>query len=86
MVGISADKPAIQLKFVEKFGLTFPMVPDPDKTIIASYGALKVTGLTAQRSTFLVDPDGRIARVWPAVKVDGHADEVVAAIKELSGR
>lgn len=84
MVGVSADRPATQLKFVEKFGLTFPMVPNPDKTIIDAYGARQVLGVTATRSTFLVDPAGRIAHVWPKVKVDGHADDVVATIGRLA--
>ena len=86
MVGVSADKPATQLKFVEKFGLTFPMVPDPDRTVIGAWGAQKVNGVTAQRSTFLVDPDGRIAYAWPKVSVEGHADDVVARVRELRGR
>ena len=85
MVGVSADKPAIQLRFVEKFGLTFPMVPDPEKGVITAYGAQKALGVTAQRSTFLVGPDGRIAHAWPKVSVEGHADDVVATIRRLSG-
>jgi peroxiredoxin Q/BCP len=84
VVGVSADRPATQLKFVEKFGLTFPMVPDPEKGIIAAYGAQKALGVTAQRSTFLVGPDGRIAHVWPKVSVQGHADDVVATIRSLA--
>lgn len=80
MVGVSADKPETQLKFVEKFGLTFPLVPDPARAIINAYGVVKVLGVTAQRTTFLIGPDGRIAHVWPKVNVDGHADDVVATI------
>ena len=84
MVGVSADKPATQLKFVEEFGLSFPMVPDPERTVIGAWGSQKVNGVTAQRSTFLVGPDGRIAHVWPKVSVDGHAADVVARIRELA--
>jgi peroxiredoxin Q/BCP len=84
VVGVSADKPETQLKFVEKFELTFPMVPDPDKTVIDAWGVRKVLGITAQRSTFLVAPDGTIARAWPKVKLDGHADDVVATIRSLA--
>ena len=83
MVGVSADKPATQLKFVEKFGLTFPVVPDPERVVIGAYGTQKVNGVTAQRSTFLVDPEGRIAHVWPKVSVEGHADDVIVKIREL---
>lgn len=82
MVGVSADKPHIQQKFIDKFELTFPMIADTDKTVIDAYSARAVLGVAATRSTFLVDPEGRIARVWPKVKVQGHADEVVAAIRE----
>ncbi|PKQ19456.1 MAG: hypothetical protein CVT66_10085 [Actinobacteria bacterium HGW-Actinobacteria-6] len=84
VVGVSADKPEIQQRFIDKFELTFPMISDTDKSIIVAYGAREVLGVTAKRSTFLVSPDGKIARVWPRVKVEGHADEVVAAIRELA--
>lgn len=84
MVGVSADKPETQLKFVEKFGLTFPMVPNPTKEIIDAWGARKVNAITAQRSTFLVDPNGHIAAVWPKVNLIGHADDVVRTIERFS--
>jgi peroxiredoxin Q/BCP len=84
VVGVSADRPASQLKFIEKYGLTYPMVPNPQKDIIAAYGAQAVLGLAAKRSTFLVDPDGRIAHVWPGVKIGGHAEDVIGTIKRLA--
>ena len=84
VVGVSADKPETQRKFIDKFGLTFPMVPDPDKVVIDAFGAREVLGLSAKRKTFLIDPEGRIARVWPRVKVEGHADDVVATIESLA--
>ena len=84
-MGVSADKPAIQRKFVDAYGLEFPMVPDPEKHIIDAYGAREILGVTAKRTTFLVGPDGRAARVWTGVKVDGHSDEVLAAIRSLEG-
>lgn len=82
-MGVSADSAATQRKFIDKFGLTFPLVPDPEHTVIDAYDVRKVLGVTAQRTTLIVDPEGRIARVWPRVDVEGHADEVVSAIKEL---
>ena len=85
MVGVSADRPEVQQRFIDKFGLTFPMISNTDKSIIDSYGARKVLGVTATRSTFLIGPDGRVARVWPKVKIEGHAEDVVAAIRELAG-
>jgi peroxiredoxin Q/BCP len=71
------------MKFVEKFDLTFPMIPDTEKTIIDAFGAREVLGVTAKRRTFLIGPDGKIARVWPNVKVDGHAEEVLGAVEAL---
>jgi len=84
VVGVSADKPEIQQRFVDKYGLTFPMIADPEKTVIKAYGAQNVLGVAAVRSTFLIDPDGRIAKVWPKVTLEGHAEDVVAAIRSLS--
>lgn len=83
-MGVSADKPEVQQRFIDKFELTFPMVSDAGKAIIDAYGAREVLGVTAKRSTFLIGPDGRIAHVWPKVHVEGHAEEVVAAIRELT--
>ena len=85
VVGVSADSPKTQRRFIEKFELTFPMIPDTGKVIIAAYGAREVLGLTAKRSTFLVDPEGRVAAVWPRVTVEGHADDVVATLRSAAG-
>lgn len=84
MVGVSADKPETQQKFIDAFGLTFPMISDTSKAIIAAYGAREVLGVTAKRRTFLIAPDGLVAFVWPSVKVEGHADDVVATIRRSS--
>ena len=84
-MGVSGDKPESQLKFIEKYGLTFPMVPDRDRRIINAYGARGVLGLAARRSTFLVDPHGKIGHVWPDVKIEGHVDDIVETIRRLSG-
>lgn len=83
MVGVSADKPEIQQRFIDKFGLTFPLLSDTDRTIIPAYGAQRVLGVSAERKTFLIDPNGKIARVWEKVKVEGHADDVMNTIREL---
>jgi len=83
-VGVSADKPEIQQRFIDKYELTFPMVSDTSKAIIDVYGAREVLGVAAKRKTFLIDPEGRIAFVWPKVKVEGHADDVVATIERLA--
>jgi len=85
VVGVSADKPEVQQRFIDTFELTFPMISDTDKSIIGAYGAREVLGVTAKRRTFLIDPRGTVARTWHKVKVEGHADDVVAAIRELAG-
>ena len=85
-MGVSADKPESQVKFIKKYGLTYPMVPDTGKQVIGAYGAKAVLGLAAKRSTFLIDPEGRVARIWPNVKIGGHAEDVVNTIRELSSR
>ena len=85
MVGVSADPADKQQSFIDAFKLTFPMVPDTTKQVIDAYGARAVLGIVAKRSTFLVDPDGKVAAVWPAVKVEGHADDVTATIRRLAG-
>lgn len=82
---MSADRAEVQQKFIDKFGLEFPMVADTEKNIISAYGAREVLGVTAKRKTFLIDPSGRIAHVWPAVKVNGHGDDVVATLKSAEG-
>jgi peroxiredoxin Q/BCP len=84
VVGVSADRPEIQRRFIDKFSLTFPMVSDTEKSVIAAYGAKEVLGVTAKRKTFLISPDGLIAHVWPKVSVEGHADDVVSVIRRLS--
>jgi peroxiredoxin Q/BCP len=84
VVGVSADKAPVQQKFIDKFGLGFPMLADPAKEIIDAYGAREVLGVAAKRSTFLIDPDGRIARVWTKVDVEGHGQDVIEAIRRHS--
>ncbi len=83
-MGVSADSVPVQQRFIERFSLTFPMISDTAKQIIGAYGAREVLGITAKRSTFLIGPDGRIAHVWPRVKVEGHADDVVATLRSLA--
>lgn len=79
-MGISADKPETQVKFIDAFGLTFPMIPDTTKQIIYAYGARGVLGVAARRMTFLIDPEGLIAHVWPDVNVEGHAADVLSVV------
>ena len=87
--GISPDGAASHRRFREKFELPFTLLSDEDHAVAERYGAwiLKQNYgreyMGVQRSTFLVDPDGRLARTWPRVKADGHAAEILAALAEL---
>jgi peroxiredoxin Q/BCP len=86
--GISPDGAASHAAFRAKFGLPFTLLSDVDHAVAARYGAWGLKKLYGReyegiiRSTVLVGPDGRIARVWPRVKADGHAAEVLAALAE----
>lgn len=89
VVGMSPDSVKSHDKFREKYGLTFPLAADEDKATLLAYGVWveksmygrKYMGV--ERSTFLIDAKGRIARVWRKVKVPGHAEEVLAAARAL---
>ncbi len=83
-MGVSADKPEVQQRFIDKFELTFPMISDTSREIIAAYDAAEVLGVAAVRTTYLIDPDGKIAHVWPKVKVDGHAEDVLGEIEKAA--
>jgi thioredoxin-dependent peroxiredoxin len=78
VIGISPDKPAKLAKFRERDMLTFPLVSDPDKAVLRSYGAFgekKLYGKVVEgviRSTFVIDPDGKIERAMYNVKATGH--------------
>ncbi|EDZ46898.1 AhpC/TSA family protein [Rhodobacterales bacterium Y4I] len=87
--GISKDTVAKHDKFTAKHGLATPLLSDADGTVCEDYGVWKEKSMYGkkfwgiERSTFLIDADGRIAQVWRKVKVDGHADEVLAAVRAL---
>ena len=59
------------------------MIPDTSKEIIDAYGAREVLGIAAKRRTFLIGPDGQIVRIWLGVKVEGHAEDVLATVRSL---
>lgn len=85
VVGVSTDKPGTLAKFRDKHGFQFALLSDSDKDIATSYGTLKDHGKSANRVTYLIDPEGAIVEVWPRVKVDGHAEKVLARLRELVG-
>lgn len=90
--GVSPDGAESHQRFRTKYELPFTLLSDDDHDVATRYGAwaLKTnygrTYLGIIRSTFLIDPDGRIATIWPTVKADGHAAEVLAALADAKAR
>ncbi len=89
VLGVSRDSVARHGKFIAKHGLGIELLSDTDATVSTAYGTWvekKMYGRTSmgiQRATFLIAGDGRVARVWPKVKVAGHAAEVLQAARAL---
>jgi len=87
VLGVSPDDMASHRKFADTFTLNFPLLADPDKKVIQAYDVWKEkngygkTHMGIQRATYLIDPQGNVAKVWPKVSVDGHTEEVLAAIR-----
>jgi peroxiredoxin Q/BCP len=89
VLGVSPDGAASHCNFADKYGLTFTLLVDERHELCEKYGVWveknnygkRYWGV--QRATFLVDKSGAIAKVWPKVKPDGHAEEVLEAIRSL---
>jgi len=86
--GVSPDGSGSHAAFRAKFGLPFTLLSDEDHAVAEAYGAWREktnygrTYMGIVRSSFLVGPDGRVAAAWPKVKAEGHAAQVLAAIRE----
>lgn len=89
ILGVSADPVAAQDKFRAKYDLSIPLGSDPEKAMLEAYGVWVEKNMYGrvsmgiQRATLLIGRDGKVARTWPKVKVDGHAEEVLKAAQEL---
>lgn len=89
--GISRDDAASHVKFKEKFDLNFPLLSDLDGSFCEAFGVWKLRSMYGkefmgiERSTFLVGPDGKIAKAWRKVDVEGHVDAVIKEIAALKG-
>ena len=89
VLGVSADSVKSHQKFADKFGLNFPLLADTDTTVSQLYDVWKEknfagkTYMGVNRSTFLIDKDGIVRKIWHKVKPDEHADEVLEAVDEL---
>jgi len=91
VIGVSKDPPKSHARFKEKLGLNFTLLSDEDTEVLRAYGAWgkkKLYGKEYEgtiRSTVLIDPEGRVAAVWPKVRVKGHAAAVLEKLRELKG-
>ena len=87
VLGVSADGLGSHGKFTDRYRLNFPLLADQEKTVSTEYGAWgektvfgrTITGM--RRMSFLIDEEGKIAKVWPKVKARGHAQEVLEALR-----
>ena len=85
ILGVSVDTPDSHKQFCTKEGLTFRLLADPNHTVVDAYGSLgNFAGFKiASRNTFLIDPQGNIAKVWTKVDPHVHSAEVLAALDQL---
>jgi len=89
ILGVSPDTVASHIRFRDKYRLNFPLLADIDHLIAEKYGAWREKNrygkksMGIQRSTFLIDAEGRVVKVWPRVQVDGHDQEVIDALRAL---
>jgi peroxiredoxin Q/BCP len=89
VLGVSPDDVASHAKFRDKFKLNFPLLADPDHAVAEKYGAWREKNMYGKkfmgiaRCTYLIDKDGKIAKVWKRVLVDRHDQQVIDALQEL---
>lgn len=91
VLGVSPDDKDSHVKFKEKYKLNFPLLVDKDHQLAEKYGAWREKNMYGkvsmgiQRSTFLIDADGKVAKVWKRVQVDGHDAKVLEEVAKLKG-
>jgi peroxiredoxin Q/BCP len=89
VIGVSILDEKSKARFAQKYGLNFPLLADADHEVADKYGAWQKRSMYGRsymgigRTTYLIGADGRVVRRWDKVKVDGHAEEVLAAVAEL---
>ncbi len=87
VLGVSPDGEKSHTKFKEKFDLNFPLIVDEDKKIVNAYGVWQEKSLYGRkfmgvvRTTFIIDEKGKISKIFSKVKVEGHVDQVLEALK-----
>ena len=89
ILGVSVLDEESKAKFAAKYSLTFPLLADPDHEVIDEYGAWQEKSMYGKkymgvaRITYLIGPDGKVVKRWDGVKVDGHAEEVLAEVAKI---
>lgn len=89
MLGLSTDSIASHEKFAKKYDLPYPLLSDPDAAVCTAYGVYKEksmygkTYMGIERTTVLIDKNGNVARLYPKVKVDDHAEQVLKDLQTL---
>lgn len=89
VLGVSVLDSKSKAKFAGKYGLEFPLLADEDHAVIEKYGVWQEKSMYGKkymgvaRTTYLIGPDGKVVKRWDGVKVDGHAEEVLAAVQRL---
>ena len=89
IIGISPDQPETLRRFKDKVGIPFLLVSDPDHKLAQAFGVWKEKNMYGkktmgiERSTFLIDPEGKITKEWRKVKAAGHAAQVLSALREI---
>ena len=89
VLGVSADSVESHKKFSDKFTLPFPLLADTDKQVVQAYGVwgqkqfMGKTYLGISRASFLIDPSGKIAKVYPTVKPEEHTEDILADLAQL---
>jgi thioredoxin-dependent peroxiredoxin len=87
IVGCSGDSVQAQTKFKQNYSLNFPLLADTEFNVVEAYGARRMKSFYGKsflgivRSTFWIGPGGKVRKIWPKVKVEGHAAEVLAAVQ-----
>ncbi|CAB3393867.1 peroxiredoxin with versatile activity [Kyrpidia spormannii] len=90
ILGVSTDSPSSHKKFAEKYQLPFPLLSDEDAAVSTAYGVYKEKtrygkkSMGIERTTFLIDGDGVIRKIYPRVKVEGHMEQVLEDVRHLS--
>jgi peroxiredoxin Q/BCP len=89
VLGVSVLNSASKAKFADKYGLEFPLLADEDHAMMEKFGVWQEKSMYGKkymgvaRTTYLIGPDGKVVKRWDGVKVDGHAEEVLAAVQQL---